>query len=82
MLFGIMSRCDNMKEAYEGLNGFNCKLNYMKIAKAPVRRSAGDGLRNRDNLFFQDLYYELVELYRPLLSVSCQNQLGQYVGGN
>lgn len=70
MLFGIMSRCDSMTEACEGIKGLIGKPNHLKIAKAPAISSAGDGLRNRDNLIFQDLPYELVECYRSLLSVS------------
>ena len=70
MLFGIISRCDSMTEACEGLKGLSGKLNHLKIDKAPAKSSAGDGLRNRDNRFFEALYYELVERYRSLLSVS------------
>ena len=57
MLFGIISLFDSMTEACKGLTG---KLNYLNITKAPAKSSAGDGLKNRDNSFFEDLYYELV----------------------
>lgn len=70
MLFGIMSRCDSMTEACEGLKGMSGKLNHLSLAKAPAKSSAGDGLRSRNNEFFESLYYQLIERYRSLLSVS------------
>ena len=53
MLFGIMSRCDSMKEACEGLKGMIGKLNHLSLPKAPAKSSAGDGLRIRNNEFFE-----------------------------
>jgi hypothetical protein len=70
MLFGILSRCDSMTEACEGLKGMSGKLNHLNISKAPAKSSAGDGLRNRDPRFFEALYYQLIERYRSFLSVS------------
>jgi len=46
------------------------KLNYLDLDKSPAKSSAGDGLRNRDNAFFEALYYVLIERYRSFLSVS------------
>ncbi len=66
MLFGILSRCDSMIEASEGLQGMRGKLNHLNLAKAPAKSSAGDGLRNRSNAFFEALYYQLAALpYLP-----------------
>lgn len=70
MLFGIMSRCDSMAETCEGLKGMSGKLNHLNLEKAPAKSSAGDGLRNRDNGFFEALYYGLIERYQSFLSVS------------
>ena len=70
MLFGIMSRCDSMAETCEGLKGLSGKLNHLGLEKSPARSSAGDGLRNRDNRFFEGLYYQLIDRYRSFLSVS------------
>ena len=70
MLFGILSRCDSMSETCEGLKGMSGKLNHLDLDKAPAKSSAGDGLRNRDNAFFEALYYVLIERYRSFLSVS------------
>jgi len=70
MLFGILSRCDSMIEACEGLQGMRGKLNHLNLAKAPAKSSAGDGLRNRSNAFFEALYYQLTARYKSFLSVS------------
>jgi hypothetical protein len=70
MLFGILSRCDSMAETCEGLKGMSGKLNHLNLKKAPAKSSAGDGLRNRDNVFFEALYYQLIKRYQQFLSVS------------
>jgi hypothetical protein len=70
MLFGIFSRCDSMTETCEGLRAFGGKLNHLGLDKAPSKSTAGDGLRNRDNRFFESLYFELVKKYQSFLSDS------------
>src|SRR5665213_169155 len=70
MLFGILSRCDSMAETCEGLRAMSGKLNHLDMNKAPAKSSAGDGLRNRDNAFFEALYYELTDRYKSFLSDS------------
>ena len=70
MLFGILSRCDSMAETCEGLRGMSGKLNHLNLEKAPAKSSAGDGLRNRDNIFFEAVYYQLINRYKQFLSVS------------
>lgn len=70
MLFGILSRCDSMAETCEGLMAMSGKLNLMGLAQAPAKSTAGDGLRNRDNSFFETLYYQLADRYRSFLSDS------------
>lgn len=70
MMFGILSRCDSMAETCEGLKGLSGKLNHLGLEKAPAKSSAGDGLRNRNNTFFEALYYQLIEQYKSFLSDS------------
>ena len=70
MMFGIMSRCDSMTETCEGLRGMSGKLNHLGMSKAPAKSSAGDGLRNRNNEFFEALYYSLTKRYSSFLSDS------------
>jgi len=70
MLFGILSRCDSMTEICEGLRALGGKLNHLGLDKAPAKSTACDGLRNRDNKFFEDLYFSLVKHYQSFLSDS------------
>ena len=70
MLLGILSRCDSMTEICEGLRAFDGKLNHLGLDKAPAKSTACDGLRNRDCLFFEDLYFSLVKKYQSFLSDS------------
>lgn len=70
MLFGILSRCDSMTEICEGLRALGGKLNHLGLEKAPAKSTACDGLRKRDNIFFEDLYFSLVKKYHSFLSDS------------
>lgn len=70
MLFGIMSRCDSMTEICEGLRALGGKLNHLGFDKAPAKSTACDGLRNRDNRFFENVYFSLVHHYQSFLSDS------------
>jgi hypothetical protein len=70
MLFGIISRCDSMTEICEGLRAMGGKLNLLGLNKAPAKSTACDGLRNRDNKFFENVYFSLVHHYQSFLSDS------------
>ena len=70
MMFGIFSRCDSMAETCEGLRAMSGKLNHLDLEKSPAKSSAGDGLRNRNNEFFEALYYQLIKRYSSFLSDS------------
>jgi len=70
MLFGILSRCDSMIEICEGMRALGGKLNHLGLKNAPAKSTACDGLRNRDNRFFEDLYFSLVKKYQSFLSDS------------
>ncbi len=70
MLFGILSRCDSMNEICEGLRALGGKLNHLGLEKAPAKSTASDGLRNRDNSFFETVYFALVHHYKSFLSDS------------
>ena len=70
MMFGIFSRCDSMAETCEGLRAMSGKLNHLDLEKSPAKSSAGDGLRNRSNEFFEALYYQLIKRYSSFLSDS------------
>jgi len=70
VLFGILSRCDSMTEIFEGLRALGGKLNHLGLEKAPAKSTACDGMRNRDNKFFEDVYFSLVRHYQSFLSDS------------
>lgn len=70
ILFGILSRCDSMTEICEGLRALGGKLNHLGLEKAPAKSTACDGMRNRDNKFFEDVYFSLVRHYQSFLSDS------------
>jgi hypothetical protein len=70
MLFGIFSRCDSMGEICDGMRALDGKLNHLGMEKSPAKSTAGDGLRNRDESFFMDVYFMLIEHFKSTLSVS------------
>ncbi len=70
MLFGILSRCDSMTEICESMRALTGKLNQLGLEKAPAKSTACDGLRNRDNKFFEEVYFDLVKRYQSFLSDS------------
>jgi len=70
LLFGILSRCDSMGEICDGMMGLQGKLNHLGLDSSPAKSTAADGLRERDNEFFKEFYFLLLDHFRPLLSVS------------
>jgi hypothetical protein len=59
-----------MTEICEGMRALGGKLNHLGLKSAPAKSTACDGLRNRDNRFFEDLYFSLVKKYQSFLSDS------------
>jgi len=70
VLFGILSRCDSMTEICEGLRAMGGKLNHLGLERAPAKSTACDGMRNRGNKSFEDVYFGLVQRYKSFLSDS------------
>lgn len=70
LLFGILSRCDSMGEICDGMQALQGKLNHLGMDSSPAKSTAGDGLRERDNALFKELYFELIKYFEPVLSVS------------
>lgn len=70
MLFGILSRCDSMGEICEGMRAMRGKLNHLGLKNSPAKSTACDGLRNRSDKFFEDVYFSLVKRYQSFLSDS------------
>jgi len=70
LLFGILSRCDSITEICEGLRAMGGKLNQIGLTKSPAKSTVSDGMRNRDNRFFEEIYFSLVKHYQSFLSDS------------
>jgi hypothetical protein len=70
MQFGILSRCDSMREVCDGMAALSGNLNYLGMDSAPAKSTAGDGLRNRDSQLFEDYYFALLEHFSSILSDS------------
>lgn len=70
MLFGILSRCDSMGEICEGMRAMRGKLNHLGLKSSPAKSTACDGLRNRSDKFFEDIYFSLANRYQSFLSDS------------
>lgn len=70
MLFGIFSRCDSMGETCDAMVALQGKLNYFGFNSSPAKSTAGDGLRDRSNELFKDFYFELLNHFSSVLSVS------------
>lgn len=70
LLFGVFSRCDSMGEICDGMMALQGKLNHLGLDASPAKSTASDGLRERDNEFFKEFYFMLLEHFKPVLSVS------------
>lgn len=70
MLFGVLCRCDSSGEVTDGMRALEGKLNHLGMSSSPAKSTFGDGLRNRDNEFFREVYFMLIEHFKPFLSVS------------
>lgn len=70
MMFGIFSRCDSVTEIVEGMIGCVGKLSHFGLKEVPPKSTITDGNRQRDNKFFETLYFSLVKRYSTFLSSS------------
>ena len=67
---GAFGRCNPVGEVCDGMMGMQGKLRPLGLARSPAKSTAGDGLRNRDYEFFKEVYFMLLNHFKPLLSVS------------
>lgn len=70
LLFGTLCRCDSTGEIAAAMQGLQGKLNYFGMEKSPPKSTIGDSLRDRDEALFRDFFFELLDYFKPLLSVS------------
>lgn len=70
ILYGVLSRCDSVTQIIEGLIGCVGKLQHFGLLKPPAKSTLVDSNRERNNKFFESLYYQLVNRYSSFLSSS------------
>jgi hypothetical protein len=70
ILYGVLSRCDSVTQIIEGLIGCVGKLQHFGLSKPPAKSTLVDSNRERNNHFFESLYYQLVKKYSSFLSSS------------
>ena len=59
-----------MGEICDGMLVIQEKLNHLGLDKSSVKSNAGDELRDRGQKFFQEFYFQLLNYFEPILSVS------------
>lgn len=70
LLYGVLSRCNGLREICEGMLACEGKLNHLGLRKAPPRSTLSDANRNRKWQVFEDIYFRLLNRYHSFLSDS------------
>jgi len=70
LLFGILSKCNTLRELCEGMLACEGKLNHFGLIKTPARSTISDSNNRRSNEVFEAIYFGLVEHFRSVLSDS------------
>ena len=70
LLFGILSKCNTLRELCEGMLACEGKLNHFGLVKTPARSTISDANNRRSCKVFEAIYFALVETYRSILSDS------------
>jgi hypothetical protein len=70
MLFGVLSRCNSIREICTGMLLCEGKLNHIGLEKVIPKSTLADANRDRSNEVFETVYYSLVGLYSSVLSDS------------
>ncbi len=70
MMFGIYIRFDSVTEIVEVMIGCVGKIGHFGLSEVPPKSTINDGNRERDNKFFESLYFSLVNRYSSFLSSS------------
>jgi len=65
MLFMQLSKVDSLRDISNGLRSATGNLSHLGIKLAPSKSSLSYINKNRNALFFQDLYFELLEQFEP-----------------
>lgn len=70
LLFGILSKCNTLRELCEGMLACEGKLNHFGLVKTPARSTISDANNRRSCQVYESIYFALVETYRSVLSDS------------
>jgi hypothetical protein len=70
MLFGVLSRCNSIREICSGMLLCEGKLNHIGLEKIIPRSTLADANRNRSSEVFEKVYYSLITTYSSVLSDS------------
>jgi hypothetical protein len=70
MLFGVLSRCNSIREICAGMLLCEGKLNHIGLEKVIPKSTLADANRDRSCEVFERVYYSLVQLYSSVLSDS------------
>ena len=70
MLFGVLSRCNSIREICAGMLLCEGKLNHIGLEKVIPKSTFADANKDRSSEVFERLYYSLVETYSSVLSDS------------
>jgi len=70
MLFGVLSRCNSLREICAGMLLCEGKLSHIGLEKVIPKSTLADANRDRDSEVFERVYYKLIQLYSSVLSDS------------
>jgi hypothetical protein len=70
LLFGVLSRCNSLREICAGMLLCEGKLNHIGLQKVIPKSTLADANRDRSSDVFELVYYKLLEIYSSVLSDS------------
>ena len=70
LLYGVFSYCNGLRELCEGMLACEGKLTHLGFDKAPARSTLSDANSKRNYLFFETVYFELLQQYHSFISDS------------
>jgi hypothetical protein len=70
MLYCVFSGCTSLREVEAGLELCNGKLNHLDLQKVPPRSTLSDGNKKRSSEAFGEVYRELYQKYKHIISDS------------
>src|SRR5215217_4964878 len=70
LLYGVFSYCNGLRELCEGMLACEGKLTHLGLDKSPARSTLSDANNQRNYLFFETVYFELLAQYNSFISDS------------